>query len=428
MNKNSKIWLAKNIKLDKDYKAVLNYTENNMMNLIQNQDNLVYYDNSYSFLRETGEILVQASYKTCIQANYMAYQNPDYSNKLFFAFIDGIEYVSDKTTKINYTVDVWATWYEYWTAQACFVLREHVTDDTVGKHTLPENVELGDYISQNIQPSEYNLGDMCYVVATSEQYLPYSFTGNQILPTGAVYVGLTTLQGIQDYIGALTQANLKDSIIAVFVAPKSMFTNWSSSLYDYIDGEVSTSVLFEYSQDITIGIPTTIGKNYVPGNKKLLTYPYSYLQVSNYSGGIVNYKWENFNKYIREDNNASFKIRGTIVPSGSFYLEPADYNNQLNVVDEILPIGKLPIGAYTVDAWTAWFASNGVNLINKVGGEILAGTATTALGIFTANPLAIAGGAGAIGHGITTAVSSVYQAKIVPDTSEGETCVGDANY
>lgn len=423
----SKIWLSKNIKLDKDYKAVLNYTENQLIQLMSNEENLVYYNNSYSFLRDTGEILVQGSYGACLQANYMAFQNPDYSNKIFFAFIDSIEYVSEKTTKIRYTIDIWATWFEYWTAQACFVLREHVTDDTVGLHTLPENVELGDYISQNIQPSEIDLDEMCFVVATSEQYLPYSFTGNQILPTGAVYVGLTTLQGIQDYIGALTQANLKDSIIAVFVAPKSMFTNWSSTLYDYIDGEVSTSVLFEYDKDINIDIPSTLGKNYVPGNKKLLTYPYTYLQVSNYSGGIANYRWENFNLFTN-NTQARFEIKGTIVPAGSFYVQPIDYNNQLNIVDEVLPIGKLPIGAYTVDAWTAWFASNGVNLINKVGSEIIAGTATTALGIATANPLAIAGGAGAIGHGITTAVSSVYQAKIVPDTSEGETCIGDANY
>ena len=99
------------------------------------------------FLREEkNTIYVGATYGVCLQANYLAFQNPDYSNKYFFAFIEGVEYVNDKTTKINYKVDLFTTWRSYFNLKSCFVVREHVTDDTLGIHTVPESLETGDYI------------------------------------------------------------------------------------------------------------------------------------------------------------------------------------------------------------------------------------------------------------------------------------------
>ncbi len=136
--------LAKNIKLDKNYKSVLNYTEEQMIELMTNQNNLVYSANDLSFTRESNEIILKVPYTVGIQANYLAFQNPDYGGKYFFCFIDEVEYVGEKQTKFRYTVDLFTTWWSYWSPKACFVIREHVTDDTRGKHTVPEDVELGE--------------------------------------------------------------------------------------------------------------------------------------------------------------------------------------------------------------------------------------------------------------------------------------------
>ena len=426
MNRDSKIWLSKNIKLDKDYKAVLNYSESSMIELMTNQNNLVYYDNNYSFLRDTGEILVQAPYGTCLQANYIAYQNPDYSNKIFFGFIDECEYVSEKTTKIKYTIDIWTTWYSYWDAQACFVVREHVTDDSIGKHTLPENVETGDYISSNLQPTEVDLGDMCYVVAGTEK-LSFNYSQRQkLLPTGVYYIGCTDLTDVGTIISRYDQLGKGDAIVSVFVAPMGLFYNWTA--YQDMMGEISTDVGFEYSKNIAnIGKPNYIGKSYTPKNNKLFTSPYTFLQVSNYNGNVVNYKWENFNTFVG-GNNIEFHIYGTLTPSGSFYCFPYDYNNQLNIVDEIIPIGKLPIGAYNNDAYTNWLTQNGVNLAGSTAMSVVGGIGSTALGIATANPLLIAGGVGAIGVSIGQTVMQMYQHSMIPDSVNGSACVGDANF
>ena len=103
MARNGKIILAKNIKLDKEYQNVLTYSETDMLELVM--DNSVASATDYSFIRETGRIRTGFSYSTCLSANYMAFQNPDYNGKWFFAFIDKVNYISNGTSEIEYTVD-----------------------------------------------------------------------------------------------------------------------------------------------------------------------------------------------------------------------------------------------------------------------------------------------------------------------------------
>ena len=45
------VYLAKNIKMDKNYKSVLGYTEQQMITLITNNNNLVYSGTDLSFIR-----------------------------------------------------------------------------------------------------------------------------------------------------------------------------------------------------------------------------------------------------------------------------------------------------------------------------------------------------------------------------------------
>lgn len=172
---NSKIILVKNINMDKQYVNVLDYSESQMLSLCQ-QNQVASADN-YSFLRPTGTILAGFTYAQCLQANYIAFQNPDYSNKWFFAFIDDIIYKSDRSCEIKFTIDAWSTWFSYWTKKSCYVVRHHVTDDIVGRYTQPEGLELGEYICDGV--SETNeMNDLVAIVQVTK-----STTGEDILAT-----------------------------------------------------------------------------------------------------------------------------------------------------------------------------------------------------------------------------------------------------
>ena len=140
MSFSSKIIIAKNIKMDRDYNNVLSYSEADMLSLVQ--ANQVASASDYSFIRPTkNRISTHFNYNQVLDCNYIAFQNKDYSNKWFFAWIDEVVYKNNgATTEIVFTVDEWSTWFDYWTKKPCFVVREHVSNDTIGLHTVPENI------------------------------------------------------------------------------------------------------------------------------------------------------------------------------------------------------------------------------------------------------------------------------------------------
>lgn len=170
---NSKIILSKGIKMDRNYNNVLNYTENQLLTLMQDNSHLVAYSNSYSFINkeDRNSIFVKFSYNQCLQANYIAFQNPDYSNKWFFAWIDDVIFKgSTNGCEITFTIDSWSTWFNKVTTKPCFIVREHVNDDTIGINTIPENLDVGE-VRENDSIEYENLGNQFYL-AVETSYLP----------------------------------------------------------------------------------------------------------------------------------------------------------------------------------------------------------------------------------------------------------------
>ena len=416
--RNAQIILCKDIKLDKNYKNVLDYSETQMLTLCTSSDHLVARDYQYSFIRETGEIAVNFKYQQCLNANYIAYQNPDYSNKWFFAFINNVAYVSDSVTRISFTIDVWSTWFSYLSLQECFVIREHVNSDKIGEHTVPENLETGEYISTTIQPTNSPDYEMCFCLTASTNVFESYGTVNQKIPSGLYYIGLESTQGVLDLVKIYEQNGQVDAINSVFVIPKDFFIDWKTA--SNIDGKVSTSVQFSLEpRDIKLTKPTYVGNEYKPKNKKLLSYPYSFLQVSNHNGTIVNYLWEYFNLLLG-GNEVKFTLRGVLCPSGSFSAFPIDYKNLLANYDDSIQLGKFPIGGFNTDTYTNWLVQNGAN--------IMLDTLTANAGVFGGLLTGNLGSSISSVNSLANEVASVYQHSLVPNQARGNINTGDYSY
>lgn len=121
------------------------------------------------YLRKDSVIRYEGHVDTLLKYNYCMYQNENYSDKWFYAYITRMEYINDRCTYIYIKTDVFQTWQFDLTYMPSFIEREHVNDDTIGLHTIPEGLETGEYISTDLQPSRYDNPDMCYVVATTQQ-------------------------------------------------------------------------------------------------------------------------------------------------------------------------------------------------------------------------------------------------------------------
>lgn len=100
----------------------------------------------FQFLDGNRELRVKRNMENCYNINYVAYQNHRFGNKWFYAFVKNMEYASPESTKLFLEEDVWATWQFDLTFNPSFIVRETVSDDTIGANTVPENVELGPYV------------------------------------------------------------------------------------------------------------------------------------------------------------------------------------------------------------------------------------------------------------------------------------------
>lgn len=301
---NSRIILAKNINFDKNYKNVLYCSTNDLLILLRNESHFVSEKTKYSFIRDRGVIQTDFNYNDALKSNYIAFQNPDYSNKWFFAFIDNVIYKGDKCTEIEYTIDVFSTWFNEITLKPCFVEREHTNNDNE-LNTVPENLELGEYITQTElidnfnttvnEPLYHDEGDFTYL---TNHYIivgitidPEFFTalGGSIvngIPSGIHYIVARTVESLNSLINLNSDGTHDGCVKSIFIVPK-----WLINENDInIKGLIADSYECKYEYFSISKVNNFEG--YVPKNKKLLTYPYCYIGFSNGGNQNAIYKQE----------------------------------------------------------------------------------------------------------------------------------------
>lgn len=439
---NSQIIICKNIKLDKSYKDVLNYTEAQMVTLCQ--ANAVSSANNYSFIRgERGFIKTSFSYNDALKCNYMAFQNPDYSNKWFFAFIDDVIYDNDGTARIRYTVDEFSTWFDYWNAEACFVEREHVGDDTFGLHTIDEGLNFGDYIvssSGSIESSAFNYTKMhvCIGVSWLPDNTPSLYTTNRMIGgvfSGTYYLVFLGTGDAAKFIKAYASLGHVADIQCLYMIPEVLASINSSTVWSSADLGGETGIEFItlhgstgaiiINDNITISRPTTIG-SYTPKNNKVLCYPYNALTISNNSGSMSEYKYEDF-----INNSPIFSLVGLQAPSCPMFIYPKNYKKDGTSKSGYswgLPLAKIPQGSWNADMYTNWMTQNGINIL---GMRIDAPTAHAIGGSLQALTGAATGSYESIGSGIGSMLGAVqenYRASMIPNQIGGQTTVGDVTF
>ena len=437
---NSQIILAKNINMDKQYTNVLSYSESQMLTLCR--ENQVASANNYSFLRTTGTILVEFSYAQCLQANYIAFQNPDYSNKWFFAFIDDVIYKGDRNCELKFTVDAWSTWFDKWQKKTCFINRQHTNNDTIGANTVPENIDVGEVKQEFItEDSAYGNENGYWIAVASNWKIKDNSTGFEALDSdkGTQFAGVTvydnTVFGSQLFLIHITstsdfsnlylliaRSNMDghvEDIQNIFVLPDVAINHTKITSHTAKMGNDLSFTFYTMNYDLTPEkFNTTINKitsynDYTPKNKKCFVYPYNYLLVSNNQGSNNIYKYEDFST-----SNCVFENQFSIAIGGSGRIVPKNYKGMETNDDEALPLGKYPTCAWSSDAFTNWLTQNSVNLatslaltIGGVAGSIATGGATL--------PLAVAGATSIAGN-IAGTIGQFRQASLLPNISGGQ--------
>lgn len=243
----------------------------------------------------------------------MYYNTDDLDPKYYYAYIIDLKYINDNMTEIYIETDVFQTWQFDFTYLKSFVERKHVTDDQVGHNTIPESIATGEYILNNSQ--QYNnltRSDIAYVIQFLEPYQTISSPPQATNFGGLVMRGGAYITDDPDDIGRIVQEYVDarkstDNIYNVYCIPKFFI--------DYDFDNPPTDQIFTGQTDpivdsFSISKPNNID-GYVPRNKKLLTYPYCYLSISNIQGSANILQYE---KFINTSNNCTFYISGVPTP------------------------------------------------------------------------------------------------------------------
>ena len=361
-----------NLTLYSDYKNQLSFNSlEEQRSFFEGRPGKIY--NFYTYLRKDNTIKIEANYEDIIKGNYnyLYLENPDFSYKYYMYFIKNIRYINENCTELDIECDVFQTWMFEKNIMPSFVEREHVNNDTIGLHTVPENLETGDYIVT------YN-----YIVKDSIQddTLVYVL-GSTSNPTiddapdsvGDIYNGIYS--GVRYYFtnnwAEMTQwvqrlTNKKpNSIVCLFLAPKWIIGTSAKS------GAVPASERVASWGSFTTNKITSID-GYVPKNNKLFTHPYCFIQLSNLNGTSATFNYELFNNL-----QPTWSYIGALTPGCSTKLYPINYcklTDNKALFELGITGGKYPQLNWATDQFINWLTQNGVNIAsNFIGSAVNAG-------------------------------------------------------
>lgn len=363
-------------------------------------------------------------YKACIDDildyNYVMYQNEAYSNKWFYAYIENMRWINDNLTEITIRTDVFQTFQFDLTYKASFVEREHVSDDTIGKNLVPEELETGDYVVNG--SDSYIFSDLVFMFNVGRWNNGTDVVSTLVngIPTAGGFYKLTNISQVRQVIQAYVeqQGVSLDDIYNVYIVPSLVTQNddpavnlqWSGN-----DAPLYTAK--------TLTVPTSLD-TYTPVNKKVLTYPYNYLLVTNTSGSAETFYYERFSAA------PIFSIGGTAAPGGSIICYASNYNG-CGGIPSMITASKFPTLSWSGDAYTNWLTQSGVNVFGHVLDPVTAGYTGAGLQMLLGAGSVAAGnpyGIGTMFEGFSNVMQTMqtkYEHEVAPNSFYGNSNNGD---
>ncbi len=137
---------------------------------------------NFTYQRKDYTIRYNACIDDILDYNYVMYQNANYSNKWFYAYITNMEYENNGTTKIYLSTDVFQTWQFDIEFKRCFIERQmiDVISDVPGANLIPEGLEIGEPKIQSLY-SGGNLSPIPFIAYSHNEIPTDNSSGTTII-------------------------------------------------------------------------------------------------------------------------------------------------------------------------------------------------------------------------------------------------------
>lgn len=450
----SVIRILKDVPLDNTYRNLIdwaNYKRNGFNSEQAFQENWMVGKTKYAvtdanYQRIDRYLAVKINAEDLLDCNYLMYKNANFSDKWFYAFITKVEYRGEHVSYVYFEIDVHQTFFMEINWKPSYIEREHVSDDSIGKNLVPEDLDTGEIIYK----SEWNdetLSELSCIVCTTAK-------GDQNV-VGGVYNGIYSgakmycfpivaneAKGLNEFLAELDAAGKGGAVSNIFTIP-SVFVKYDQTTHEVSTGYTGKDVILE----VPIDLQTIAG--YTPKNNKLFQYPYNMLKVTNMNGTNALYKFEYFPGVSKDKKKANFQVSCALSTVPTLFCVPQEYklgdvSTAFNY-DMYLPLTNYPNVNWTYGTFANWYAQNAAAYQYaqlKGGLEVVGGTAQAGAGLIggivkavaTKNPGAVFGDVGA---GVSTALGGVdtiitnmidkYQHSIEPNQSKGGSGGSGAN-
>lgn len=377
--------------------------------------------------------------------NYMMFQNTNYSNRWFYAFVDGVDYVNDNACEVRYTLDPLQTWLLDYQTDQCFIERCHTRSDDIGEHIEPESFDLGELVLNDYSTFDEYAGTHDY--DTTRLALAYNPRDsiNGMMVEGVYSANKITCWNphdaderdaldffLQEFFSAAP-----DSITALYMIPNGL------SYGRHMGDSLALTAPFEKNYSIPKYTAGMTLDGYTPKNQKMFTFPYNYLEVSNNCGQNMALRYEFFNgqAQLNVTANATYPVELVCMPKNYKGSGSDTYKN------ERVTIKGFPMCSWGIDAYKAWAAQNSVPMALSTGANALGAIAGGLAGVNTV-PLGVDALTGLMGYktdyrsaelgGIASATSVAnttkkmlvdgYKASISADISGGSFETGNCDF
>lgn len=364
------------------------------------------------------QIRLNVSYYVGNQYNYGCIIE---NNKRYYIFIDSVEWKSNLNTVIlHYSYDYWQTYCYQITLNESYVEREHVKDDTFGKHIIDEGLPIDEYKVQSSEVLDGNNDGMYFCITLSDTRDAVSLTHSNPKPIpstckpsrfeqSTAIIFSDDMETVSYFIDLLTSRNKLDGISGMYSVPKSAIpTKIQKQGYDWDTGEDMIKYV-GINNDLPTMIEWDLQKpskidGYTPVNNKCFTYPYCFANITNNNGSSL------YGQFELADDKSTVKFRyyfPCIEGNTSFgYL--AEYDGVVKNFDKSIQ-GQTNIELpFVTNTFSAYLSANQNSIANQYStidrnetASVVKAGVGGAVGVI--GSLATGNVAGAISSGIGTA-------------------------
>lgn len=476
---NSTLYLCKNVDLDPNYNYTIDFDNitaqaNYFDSKIASEFEI---NEGYSYIRDTQTLKVQANIDDLLGINYLFYNN---GSKRYYAFITKKDYINPTCTSLTFKIDVLQSFMFNYEIDESFIEREHqdrfTTDLKPIFNQKSENVEYGNnYILKSntnviqkmvnhidikikyfliissdklgtetedvphidgYDPLYYYLVPICVEEGKGVNFYFKYINGSEVTTT-RLTTPLTMFQKLSKIKPSILSIKLldyspinylvtKENLTITFFGRGRISTIKSSETQD-IDYNLinitSEDLLTDVNDDSRREI-NTINLNFdfnldinnlkdIKNEPKLLISPYHFYKLSNNNGNELDINIVGLENYKEIQ---IYHIPNITPLSKELYYIKNYYNDKLglfyNLVDN--NVNEMPLAN---DKWIDYLSQNKASATAGVAVNLGASALTTAIGAFTANPLAIAGGVLSFGQSVANTILKQQDIKKSPDTA-----------